>query len=43
MSDSGVLLRHIQSISGHRSLPALKRYLGVTDQQKENAISTLVF
>ncbi|MEA5504842.1 site-specific integrase [Halotia wernerae UHCC 0503] len=43
MSDSGVPLRHIQSISGHRSLAALERYLGVTEQQKENAISTLVF
>ncbi|MHC5729508.1 MAG: tyrosine-type recombinase/integrase, partial [Nostoc sp.] len=43
MSDAGVPLRHIQSISGHRSLAALERYLGVTEQQKENAISTLVF
>ena len=43
MSNSGVPLRHIQSISGHRSLAALERYLGVTDQQKESAISTLVF
>lgn len=31
------------TISGHRSLAALERYLGVTEQQKENAISTLVF
>jgi integrase/recombinase XerD len=43
MSDASVPLRHIQSISGHRSLAALERYLGVTEQQKENAISTLVF
>jgi integrase/recombinase XerD len=43
MSDAGVPLRHIQSISGHRSLAALERYLGVTDVQKENAISTLNF
>jgi integrase/recombinase XerD len=43
MSDAGVPLRHIQSISGHLSLAALERYLGVTEQQKENAISTLVF
>ncbi|MBG1268916.1 hypothetical protein F8S12_22315 [Nostoc sp. WHI] len=33
----------IQSLIGHRSLASLKRYLGVTEQQKENAISTLVF
>ncbi len=43
MSDSGIPLRHIQSISGHRSLSALEHYLGVTDQQKENAISMLNF
>ncbi len=38
MSDAGVPLRHIQAISGHRTLAALERYLGVTDQQKENGI-----
>lgn len=43
MSDAGVPLRHIQSISGHRTLAALERYLGVTEQQKESAIATLVF
>ena len=43
MSDSGVPLRHIQAISGHRTLAALERYLGVTEQQKETAISTLDF
>jgi len=43
MSDSGVPLRHIQFISGHRSLAALERYLGVTEQQQENAISTWIF
>ena len=43
MSDAGVPLRHIQSISGHRTLAALERYLGVTDQQKQNALSTLNF
>lgn len=43
MSDAGVPLRHIQSISGHRTLAALERYLGVTDQQKQNAISALKF
>ena len=43
MSDAGVPLRHIQSISGHRTLASLERYLGVTDQQKQNAIATLDF
>ena len=43
MSDSGVPLRHIQAISGHKTLAALERYLGVTEQQKESAISTLDF
>lgn len=43
MSDAGIPLRHIQSISGHRSLAALERYLGVTDQHKENAIAALDF
>ena len=43
MSDAGVPLRHIQSISGHRTLAALERYLGVTDQQKQSAIATLNF
>ena len=43
MSDSGVPLRHIQAISGHRTLGALERYLGVTEKQKLNAISTLNF
>ena len=43
MSDAGVPLRHIQAISGHKTLAALERYLGVTEQQKESAISTLDF
>ena len=43
MSDAGVPLRHIQAISGHKTLSALERYLGVTEQQKETAISTLDF
>ena len=43
MSDAGVPLRHIQAISGHRTLGSLERYLGVTDQQKQNAISVLDF
>ncbi len=43
MSDAGIPLRHIQAISGHRSLSALERYLGVTDKQKQNAIASLDF
>ena len=43
MSDAGVPLRHIQAISGHKTLAALERYLGVTEQQKKTAISTLDF
>ncbi len=43
MSDAGVPLRHIQARSGHKTLAALERYLGVTEQQKESAISTLDF
>ena len=43
MSDSGVPLRHIQAISGHKTLAALERYLGVTEAQKHTAISTLDF
>ena len=43
MSDAGVPLRHIQALSGHRTLAALERYLGVTDNQKKTAISKLDF
>lgn len=43
MSDAGVPLRHIQAISGHKTLASLERYLGVTEQQKETAISMLNF
>ena len=43
MSDAGIPLRHIQAISGHRTLSALERYLGVTDKQKQSAIASLDF
>ena len=43
MSDAGIPLRHIQAISGHRTLASLERYLGVTEAQKESAIATLDF
>lgn len=41
MSDSGVPLRVIQQISGHRSLGELQRYLEVTDAQVKGAIASL--
>ncbi len=43
MSDAGVPLRHIQAISGHRSLEALEAYLGVSEKHKKHAISALNF
>lgn len=43
ISDAGVPLRHIQAISGHRTLAALERYLEVTEKQKESGIATLDF
>lgn len=43
MSAAGIPLRVIQQVSGHRSLQALQRYLEVTEQQVEAAISVLSF
>ena len=43
MSDAGIPLRHVQAISGHRTLSALDRYLGVTEKQKQSAIAALKF
>jgi integrase/recombinase XerD len=43
MSSAGVPLRMIQEISGHRSLQALQKYLEVSEQQMEGAISALSF
>ena len=43
MSDAGIPLRHIQAISGHRTLAALEKYLGVTEKQKQSAIAALDF
>ncbi|MBV8887459.1 MAG: tyrosine-type recombinase/integrase [Chroococcidiopsidaceae cyanobacterium CP_BM_RX_35] len=43
MHNAGVPTRHIQSISGHRTLAALARYLDVTEEQKQSAISALNF
>lgn len=41
MSDSGIPLRVIQKISGHRSLDQLQRYLDVSDAQVKGAIASL--
>jgi integrase/recombinase XerD len=43
LSNAGVPLRVIQEISGHETLSALQKYLEVTEQQVEDAISTLKF
>lgn len=43
LSDEGVPLKHIQSISGHKTLDILERYLEVSDKHKESAISKLNF
>jgi integrase/recombinase XerD len=43
MSDGGIPLRHIQSISGHKTLSALERYLDVSDSHKRSAIAKLSF
>lgn len=43
MHNAGVPTKHIQRISGHRTLAALSEYLEVTDQQVEGAIATLSF
>ena len=43
MSDAEFPLLHIQAISGHLTLGALERYLGVTEKQKKSAIFSLDF
>lgn len=43
MSNAGIPLRHIQAISGHRSLNALEKYLGVSQEHRESAIAALDF
>jgi len=43
MHNERVPIKHIQSISGHRSLAALQRYIDVTEKDKEMAIATLSF
>jgi integrase/recombinase XerD len=41
MSDSGIPLRVIQAISGHRNLSQLQEYLEVRDEQVLGAVNTL--
>jgi integrase/recombinase XerD len=43
MSNAGVPLRQIQSISGHKDLNELARYLEVSPEQKQSAIAQLNF
>lgn len=43
MSQAGVPLRTIQSISGHESLAALQKYLEVTQENKRSAVAVLGF
>ncbi|MBD2156727.1 site-specific integrase [Leptolyngbya sp. FACHB-16] len=43
MHNERVPIKHIQSISGHKSLSALQRYIDVTEKDKEMAIGTLNF
>ena len=43
LSNAGVPLRVIQRISGHESLTALQRYLEVSEEQVESAISAMRF
>jgi integrase/recombinase XerD len=43
MHKSGVPLKVIQQISGHRTLSALQKYLEVLDEDLEVAVNTLVF
>jgi integrase/recombinase XerD len=43
MSNAGIPLRHIQDISGHRSLATLQRYLEVRPEDRQRAIAALTF
>jgi len=43
MRRSGVPLKVIQKISGHKTLSALQKYLEVLDEDLESAIATLKF
>ncbi len=43
MHNARVPIKHIQTISGHKTLAALQRYVEVTEQDKEAAIAALSF
>ena len=43
MHRAGIPLGVLQKISGHRNLQALQKYLEVSEEQVEVAISTLTF
>lgn len=43
MHNARVPIKHIQSISGHKTLAALQAYIEVTEQDKEAAIATLSY
>ena len=43
MHKSGVPLKVIQKISGHKTLSALQKYLEVLDEDLDSAITTLKF
>lgn len=41
MHNSGIPLRHIQEISGHKDLGTLQRYLEVSEDQKKKAVGVI--
>jgi integrase/recombinase XerD len=41
MSNTGIALRVIQKVSGHRDLGQLQKYLEVTDEQVLGAVTSL--
>jgi integrase/recombinase XerD len=43
MHKSGIPLRHIQKISGHKTLSSLEKYLAVSDEDLDTAVSKLKF
>jgi integrase/recombinase XerD len=43
MHNAGVPIKHIQEISGHKTLAALQRYVEVTERDKVAAIAALSF
>jgi integrase/recombinase XerD len=43
MHNARVPIKHIQTISGHKTLAVLQRYVEVTEQDQEAAIAALSF